>query len=179
MTQESKERLAASVGSFRLPRYNEIPTVGLYLEQTAKYISQILSPLEENCMTPSMISNYVKKKLIASPVKKQYGRDQIVYLFFVAVAKNVLSLDNLDRFIRLQERTYTTERAYNYFCDELENLLAYVFGLKESPDAVGTDSTDEKMMLRSAIIAFCHKIYLEKCFELRVDRPEEQGSGDD
>ena len=29
MTQESKERLAASVGSFRLPRYNEIPTVGL------------------------------------------------------------------------------------------------------------------------------------------------------
>ena len=87
MTQENKDRLAASVQGFRLPRYQEIPTVGLYLEQTAKYISEILSPLEENCMTSSMISNYVKKKLIASPVKKQYSRDQIVYLFFVAVAK--------------------------------------------------------------------------------------------
>ena len=173
MTQENKDRLAASIRGFHLPRYNEIPTVGLYLEQTAKYISEILSPLEENCMTSSMISNYVKKKLIASPVKKQYSRDQIVYLFFVAVAKNVLSLDNLDRFIRIQERTYTIERAYNYFCDELENILAYVFGLKDSPDAVGTETSDEKMMLRSAIISFCHKIYLEKCFALRVDSPED------
>ena len=173
MTQENKDRLAASVQGFRLPRYQEIPTVGLYLEQTAKYISEILSPLEENCMTSSMISNYVKKKLIASPVKKQYSLDQIVYLFFVAVAKNVLSLDNLDRFIRIQERTYTIERAYNYFCDELENILSFVFGLKGSPDTVGTENTDEKMMLRSAIIAFCHKIYLEKCFALGVDRPED------
>lgn len=172
MTQENKDRLAASVRDFRLPRYNEIPTVGLYLEQTAKYISEHLSPLEEDCLTSSMISNYVKKKLIANPVKKQYGRDQIVYLFFVAVVKNVLSLDNLDRFIRIQKRTYTTDRAYNYFCDELENILAYVFGLKGSPDAVGTENTDEKMMLRAAIISFCNKIYLEKCFLLRVDAPE-------
>ena len=172
MTVENKERLAASVKAFHLPRYSEIPTVGLYLEQTAKYISEILSPLEESCMTPSMISNYVKKKLIASPVKKQYSRDQIVYLFFVAMAKNVLSLDNLDRFIRIQERTYAIDRAYNYFCEELENILAFVFGLKDSPDAVGTENSDEKMMLRSAIIAFCHKIYLEKCFALGVDRPD-------
>lgn len=172
MTQDKKELLASSVRDFRLPRYNEIPTVGLYLEQTAKYISEHLSPLEENCLTPSMISNYVKKKLIANPVRKQYNRDQIVYLFFVAVAKNVLSLDNLDRFIRLQERTYTTDRAYNYFCDELENILAFVFGLKDSPAAVGTESSDEKMMLRSAIICFCYKIYLQKCFQLGVDITE-------
>ena len=60
-------------------------------EQTAKYISEHLSPLEEDCLTPSMISNYVKKKLIANPVKKQYGRDQIVYLFFVLYSKVIIS----------------------------------------------------------------------------------------
>ena len=172
MTQEKKELLAATVRHFRLPRYQEIPTVGLYLEQTTKYISQYLDPLEENCLTNSMIANYVKRKLIANPVKKQYSREQIAYLFFIAVAKNVLSLDSLERFIRVQERTYSLEQAYDYFCDELENILAFVFGLKSSPDDVGVTRTDEKMMLRSAIIAFSHKIYLEKFFQLNADVPE-------
>ena len=172
MTQEKKELLAAAVRRFRLPRYQEIPTVGLYLEQTTKYISQYLDPLEENCITNSMIANYVKKGLIANPVKKQYGREQIAYLFFIAVAKNVLSLDSLERFIRVQERTYSLDQAYDYFCDELENILAFVFGLKSSPDDVGVTRTDEKMMLRSTIIAFSHKIYLEKFFQLNADVPE-------
>ena len=172
MTQEKKELLAAAVRRFRLPRYQEIPTVGLYLEQTTKYISQYLDPLEENCLTNSMIANYVKRKLIANPVKKQYGREQIAYLFFIAVAKNVLSLNSLERFIRVQERTYSLDQAYDYFCDELENILAFVFGLKSSPDDVGVTRTDEKMMLRSTIIAFSHKIYLEKFFQLNADVPE-------
>ena len=172
MTQGKKELLAAAVRRFRLPRYQEIPTVGLYLEQTTKYISQYLDPLEENCLTNSMIANYVKRKLIENPVKKQYGREQIAYLFFIAVAKNVLSLDSLERFIRVQERTYSLDQAYDYFCDELENILAFVFGLKSSPDDVGVTRTDEKMMLRSTIIAFSHKIYLEKFFQLNADVPE-------
>ena len=172
MTQEKKELLAAAVRRFRLPRYQEIPTVGLYLEQTTKSISQYLDPLEENCLTNSMIANYVKRKLIANPVKKQYGREQIAYLFFIAVAKNVLSLDSLERFIRVQERTYSLDQAYDYFCDELENILAFVFGLKSSPDDVGVTRTDEKMMLRSTISAFSHKIYLEKFFQLNADVPE-------
>ena len=172
MTQEKKELLAAAVRRFRLPRYQEIPTVGLYLEQTTKYISQYRDPLEENCLTNSMIANYVKRKLIANPVKKQYSREQIAYLSFIAVAKNVLSLDSLERFIRVQERTYSLEQAYDYFCDELENILAFVFGLKSSPDDVGVTRTDEKMMLRSTIIAFSHKIYLEKFFQLNADVPD-------
>ena len=172
MNQETKQRIAESLRDFHLPRYHEIPDVGLYLEQAAKYIGGCVSPLGDMALTGSMISNYVKKGLIASPVKKQYSRDQIAYLFFIAVAKNVLSLDNLERFIRVQERTYSLEQAYNYFCEELENMLAYVFGLKGSPDAVGLTHTDEKMLLRSAIIAFSHKIYLDKYFQVNADEAE-------
>ena len=166
MTFETKQRLSDSVRDIRMPRYEEIPSVGLYLEQTAKYISEFLAPLQENAITSSMISNYVKKGLLVSPVKKQYSREQIAYLMFIALAKNVLSLDDLTRFIHLQQRTYTAQTAYDYFCAELENILQYVFGLKESLDTVGVDSTDEKFMLRATIITLAHKIYLEKCFEL-------------
>lgn len=162
MKEQTKRSLSASVRDFRLPRYREIPDVGLYLEQVSKFIDQTLSPLGWESLTGSMISNYVKKGLISSPVKKLYSRDQIGHLLFIALAKSVLSLEDLVSFIRLQERTYATEVAYDYFCLELENMLAYVFGLKDRVDAVGVESSDEKTMLRNCIIAICHKIYLEK-----------------
>lgn len=164
MKQETKQMISRSILNFHMPRYEQIPSVGLYLEQTTKYICEQLAPLQENAITGSMISNYVKKGLVANPVKKQYSRDQIAYLMFIALAKSVLSLDNLTLFIGLQQRTYSTQRAYDYLCDEFENLLQYVFGLKPEPDSIGMDSTDEKFMLRATIITIAHKIYLEKCF---------------
>ena len=74
---EQKEKMLLKIQSFRLPGFNEIPDVGLFLEQTTKYISNILAPLEGITITSSMISNYVKRKLIKNPVKKQYDREQI------------------------------------------------------------------------------------------------------
>jgi len=164
MKPETKRMISQSIQDFHLPRYNQIPNVGLYLDQVTKYICEYLAPLQENAITGSMISNYVKKGLLSNPVKKQYSRDQIAYLMFIALAKSVLSLDNLTLFIRLQQRTYSTERAYEYLCNEFENILQHVFGLKQEIDTVGIDSTDEKFMLRATIITIAHKIYLEKCF---------------
>ena len=163
MKNEMKQQISRSIREFRLPRYHEIPNVGLYLEQTAKYISEYLHPLEEGALTVSMISNYVKKHLIASPVKKQYDRDQIAYLFFIAVAKNVLSLDALAIYIRMQQRSYPNDVAYNYFCDQFEKLLQYTFELSDSIEIAGEDSTDEKRLLFSCIVALTQKIYMEKC----------------
>lgn len=164
MTRSMKDEIMAAAESFRLPRYNEIPDVGLYLEQVAKYIGDCLAPLEDVTITSSMISNYVKRGLIRNPVKKQYFRDQIAYLIYIAVAKNVLSLENIRTLIAMQRRTYDAQVAYDYFCMELENVIAYVFGRKQALETVGTDATDEKMMLRNTIITVAHKTYLDMCF---------------
>ena len=165
MKAEIKQQLADSIRAFRLPRYAEIPNVGLYLEQATKYVCEYLAPLGEFSLTPSMISNYVKKGLIANPVKKQYGREQIAYLFFIAVAKSVLSLDALTGFIQLQQQTYTLPKAYDYFCEEFENLLQFTFELKDTMETVGEDNTDEKRLLYTCIVAAVQKVYLEKCLE--------------
>ena len=165
MNENIKDRIRTSISGFTLPRYQDIPNVGLYLEQVTKYLQEYLSCLQDGCITGSMISNYVKKGLVENPVKKQYGRDQIAYLFFIAMAKNVLSLDNIDRFIGLQKKTYTTEVAYNYFCTEFENVLQKIFGLDDTPEESTASFGDEKLMLRRTIVAIAHKIYLEKCFE--------------
>lgn len=165
MKQETKLRIAATVQDFHLPRYAEIPNVGLYLEQAAKYIGEYLAPLGDSALTPSMISNYVKKGLIANPVKKQYNRDQIAYLFFIAVAKNVLSLDALAGFLHLQQQTYPLAVAYDYFCQEYEGLLRFTFELQDTMEISNEDSTDEKRLLFTCIVAAVQKVYLEKCLE--------------
>lgn len=165
MKTETKLQIRQSVANFHLPRYQQLPTTGLYLEQATRYIREYLTPLGDFPLTPSMISNYVKKGMVANPVKKQYGREQLAYLFFIAVAKNVLSLDALTGFIRLQQQTYSLETAYNYFCDEFENFLEYTFGLKDTVSISGKDNTDEKHLLFACIISAVQKIYLEKCLE--------------
>ena len=169
MDPAMKASIAHSIENFSLPRYCDLPDVGLYLEQTAQYVSGYLSNLGNFALTGSMVSNYVKKGLIGNPVKKRYSREQIAYLFFIAVSKTVISIEDLKVFIQLQQRTYPTEVAYEYFCSELENVLFFIFGLKDTLDTVGVESTDEKMMLRNAIIAVAHKAYLDKCFACMHD----------
>ena len=162
MKQNSKEEIKNLIKDFSLPRYGDIPNVGLYLEQVVKYISEYLEPLGSFSLTASMVSNYVKKDLIGNPVKKQYDREQIARLFFVAVAKNVLSIEDIRLLFEMQHETYEPRRAYDYFCSEFENVLQFVFGLKENLNTVGTDSNDTKTMLRNTIIAVAYKVYLDK-----------------
>jgi len=166
MKQKTKQIIADSLRDFHLPRYREIPDVGLYLEQTAKYISEYLSPLETGGLTPSMVSNYVKKGLIPNPVKKQYNREQIAYLIFIAIAKNVLSLDGLINFISLQKRTYSLQIAYDYFCKQFESTLFFTAEINDTMDIVGEDHADEKRLLFSCIVAVTQKIYLERSLEV-------------
>ena len=165
MKLKTKQKIADSFRSFHLPRYEEIPDSGMYLEQTAKYICEFINPVLGNAITTSMISNYVKKDLIDNPVKKQYNREQIAYLIFIAIAKNVMSLDGLINFIALQKRTYSLQTAYNYFCDQFEATLFFTAEVNDTMDIVGEDNADEKKLLFSCIVAVTQKIYLEKCLE--------------
>ena len=98
-----KTSLKNAVSEFRLPRYAELPNVGLYLEQVAKYINGYITPLGCAEITTSMISNYVKKGYIPSPHKKQYDRDRIAYLIFIAITKSVLSMDHIVKIFDMQK----------------------------------------------------------------------------
>ena len=164
MQQQVIARIRESIEGFRLPRYAYIPDVGLYLEQTTKYLSDCLAPVIDCEITGTMISNYVKRGVVDSPVRKQYSRDQIAYLIFAMCAKQALSLDNIKLMMSIQKETYPAEIAYDYFCQEFENMVEYVFGVKPLPDVVGVENTSEKIMLRNAIITAAHKIYLDKLF---------------
>jgi len=168
--------MPACIEQFRLPRYREIPDVGLYLDQTVKYVNRYLVPLGCMEITSSMVSNYVKKGYISNPVRKQYDADQIAYLFFITVAKSVLTMENIARLFDMQKKAYSASVAYDFFCMELENMLQYTFGLKDQLELVGTpeDCSEAKIMLRSTITAVTHIIYLSSRFDsmAQAEAPE-------
>ncbi len=157
--------MADAIKDFHMPRYAEIPNVGFYLDQTAQYINQCIEPLRCQPVTASMISNYVKQGEYVKPVKKQYYAEQIMHLLVIVIMKNILSMENIYRLFHMQKGVYTDQIAYDYFCSELENMLKFVFGARDVVENVGVTVSDEKMMLRDAIISVSHMIYLNWCFE--------------
>lgn len=160
--------MAISIESFRMPRYDEIPDMGLYLDQTIKYINRQLQPLGSMEITSSMVSNYVKKGYIENPVKKQYNAEQIASLLFIAIAKSVLSMDSIALMMQMQREAYASQTAYNYFCDEMENTFRFLFGLQPELKILGNSNTELKSMLRSVIVAVANVIYVND----KLENPE-------
>ena len=163
MKKNYKEKMINTIKNLKLPKYEDIPNVGLYLEQVTKYINDLIEPIEDS-VTSSMLSNYVKKGLVRNAVKKQYSRDNIAYFIFITLAKNIISLDKISRLIQIQKSTYSSEMAYNYFILEFENVNYHVFGLQDELKKIGGQETDEKILLRNTVIALSHKIYMTLFF---------------
>ncbi len=158
--------VAHALAGFRLPRYGDLPTVKLYRDQVVSLVEQLLNPLltciDGELLTPSMVNNYVKLKLIASPHKKLYGREQIARLIVICVFKQVLSIQAIGTLFRIQRVTYHVDVAYDYVATELENALHTAFSAqdeKPQPDTA-TLVTRESLLVRSAVTSFAAKAYL-------------------
>lgn len=56
--------IASALVDFKMPRFEDLPTVGLYRDQVIGIVEQTLSPLgtciDGELLTPSMVNNYVK-----------------------------------------------------------------------------------------------------------------------
>ena len=163
--------MAEPIRGLHLPRYAEIPNVGLYLEQVTKYINSYVAPLGCLELTTSMVSNYVKKGIIPKPIKKQYFAEHISYLFFVLFAKNLVSIENVGLLIEMQRNSYTLPVAYDYMCNELENQLFYIFGIKDTLEDLGETASDEKELMRSLIFSAASVIHMNACFrQMRAEK---------
>ena len=162
MNEENRRKLAEYVEDFHLPRYRELPDIGLHLEQVTRYVARYVpGPL-----TGSMVSNYVKQKLIPGPVKKSYSQESLAYLIILSYIKTAMSLEDIRLMKKVQEDSYTISVTYDYFCDEMENLLQYVCGLRETPARVGSTDSQEKELLRTALLSITYKIYLDQYLAL-------------
>ena len=152
---------------FHCPRFNELPTIPLYKDQVISYVEEVLRPLNlnpnEKLLTPTMLNNYVKQRVVTPPVGRRYTERHLAYLIVVCLFKQVYSLTEICEMIQIQRDLYSTEQAYNYFCVELEKALQFVFSARESVEPnSATTVTFETEVLRSAVMSVAHKLFIQK-----------------
>lgn len=149
--------ITTAIESFQIPAWHEIPEIGLYLDQVARYINSFLTEFEEMNVTPSMISNYAKQKLISRVNKKTYTRQQIATLILVVLFKNVTSIDHIRTFLQLMEQQNTKiETVY-------EQFRSILLSTTSRSKNVFRQSEDE--LLSAIATALTEKMYVEKAFE--------------
>ena len=110
------------IDNFHIPRWQELPTLDIYLDQLVTYLEKYLSPYigseESPVITKTMINNYVKQQVIPAPIKKKYRKDHIAYLFVICILKQVYSINDIKELITLAIKTVPVEKAYNQFRDD-------------------------------------------------------------
>ena len=163
--------------AFKMPRYNELPSIELYIDQVLSYIDSIFDPLEmqdiEKPLTASMVNNYVKQGAVPPTVKKRYSREHIAYLIIVRLAKQIFTIDEIIRMIQIQKSVYDIEIAYNYICEELEKILVAVFTEQPLPRDSSITMKPQRYFVRNTLISVVYKIHTQKLMAIfEVDKAE-------
>lgn len=143
------------VGEYRLPDWEQLPELDLYMDQVISYLEkklEMLSVHEEKTITPFMINNYVKGNLIDAPIAKKYSREQVAYLFAICAMKQVLTISEIGFLFGMDERvSKEKDKLYRFF--------------KEIHDDTMKDITQRVMPQLDAI---------KKRFELSVAKRNEE-----
>ena len=157
--------LAQEVLGFHCPRWAELPGIALYMDQVTGYLNEVFAPLctpgEEKTLTKAMVNNYVKQKVMEPPTNKKYGRTHVAQLLVICALKQVLSIQEVAQLIRIQAQVCEVQRAYDYFCGQLESALQQAAQGKP----VAPEADEGQLLVVHATRAFASKIYLQKRLE--------------
>ena len=151
---------------FHIPRFNELPRVPLYKDQVITYLENLIKEMnvesDEKVLTPTMLNNYVKQKVVSPPKDKKYNEKHLAYLIVVCLLKQVFTLQEICELINIQIESCPIEVAYDYFCAEVEQAINAVFITRDFsyPTATGT-TTNESEMLRSTVMAVANKVFIK------------------
>ena len=151
---------------FHIPRFNELPRVPLYKDQVITYLENLIKEMnvesDEKVLTPTMLNNYVKQKVVSPPKDKKYNEKHLAYLIVVCLLKQVFTLQEICELINIQIESCPIEVAYDYFCAEVEQAINAVFITRDFsyPTATGT-TTNEREMLRSTVMAVANRIFIK------------------
>lgn len=152
------------IKSFHCPRWNELPSISLYMDQVIIVLEEAIGPFaddKERVVTPTMVNNYVKQRLIPAPEKKKYGRRQIATLLVVSIMKRVLSMSEITALVQLVVDEFGMDAGYDLFCTRLEEMLGHMYPPQSMTLPARQPGTQGA--LDAALMALCGKLYLQMC----------------
>lgn len=167
------------LNGFNLPKWEELPKIDLYMDQVIILLNDYLSYFtvagsEEKLLTPMMVNNYVKLKIIPAPVAKKYSRSQIAALIMVCTLKQTLGMSEVKKMLPHDADEETIKRSYSEFTKTHKRLAVYfskqvksgaepVFKEDAAPGAV------DNLVISTAVVASLAKLVTEKILALQID----------
>lgn len=154
----------------QLPEYEALPDIDLYMDQVIslmeKYLGAGRSP-EGRQLTPAMVNNYVKLKVMPPPVKKRYTRSHLVYLLVICSLKQVLPIASLRDVIASEIGKLGEVDFYRQFrarSDEACAAVSAEYAARLQEDPAPTLENRASMILRSAVAARAQQAFAEAMF---------------
>lgn len=130
MNSEIQAALAA-IRRYRPVEWEQIPDLGLYMDQVVTFITRMYEPLYgediHGYLSPSMINNYVKSKLIPRPTGKKYSREQIALLTMIVALKQTSSMEDIRRMLSIGE-SETVANLYAAFSQRFTDVIQSMCG---------------------------------------------------
>ncbi|MFV0561410.1 MAG: DUF1836 domain-containing protein [Enterococcus sp.] len=164
------------IENFRLPTWEELPDLELYMDQVITLVDRYLSPLIDGekhpLLTASMVNNYVKQGLIPAPSKKRYGKTHVAFLLAITILKQVLSISEIKEGILFLGKAIGIREAYELFCEEQRVTIYFVSQqaqAKPLPELFSEQVPIEQIAVRSATSSLAMKLLAEKTLTLEMD----------
>ena len=117
-----------------LAKWDQLPSLDLYLDQVLLYVNQETAGLlsqNEKLLTAAMINNYVKHGYLPKPHKKKYGRKQIARLIVLTICKSVFAISDIAQMIEIHYQEAEASLLYDSFIDCLEGRPS-----EQTPDLI-------------------------------------------
>lgn len=162
---------------YRLPKWEEIPDFGLYMEQVLTLLRQYLDYIppelrDEQFITASAINNYVRNRFMPEPCKKKYYRVHIAYLIMICTLKQTLSISTLHSMMPVglseQEvcKIYTAyaarhQTAAEYFIQQVRMAAGPLLSHEQSDFPLEAEGTMDLIAI-SAIFSGLWRLLAEK-----------------
>ena len=162
---------------FKVPRWEELPSVPQYLDQVLLLVDEWLGPFlshdGKQVITRTMVNKYVKLRFLPSPVNRRYDRLAIASLFVIAILKPVYTIEEIAYLIKLSLGHSEQREAYNKFCDYVEEAVLCAF--RRTAMEKENDPGDPRQVLWNACNAFACQLYVRKIYLQEALSGNEEG----
>ena len=156
--------------NYQLPTWEELPDLELYMDQLICQVRRYLSLFPEDdqnpVITPSIINNYVRLRVMPAPHRKRYSKLHIAYAIMICALKQVMTLTEIQKVIPPDLSEEQMRQLYNDFVRKVTTATRlFMDEVRESArQCLVEENTHgcESLVLHSAITSMLYKLLTVK-----------------
>ena len=160
------ERVYGEIARYKPVPWEQIPDLGLYMDQVITFITRAYEPLygetTKGYLSAPMINNYVKNKLIPRPSGKKYSRLQIAMLIMIVALKRVCTMEDIRAMLQVEDEE-SVRSLYELFCARQAASIQAMLDMKSSLNPA----------MDCAIFSSAYRAGCECLLQYRSGEPEE------